>query len=496
MPAAVGGYEPLQQTKLLYLTQKTSAGLLEVMFAAIFLFLPQKPSSYKMLQIRLSHCTKPTKTQESCHSNKTWTESYIQKDRILTSKVIKDYLLTHLSDLVCVTVVLALLCEFVPVPAAAVRLPEAAPCCLPCCSRDVEPAVHLCLDRSPVVLPAAGGPAALAPSGGRGWPEVHLRGVLGALMPCSAGLHQVLSHTDADVDGDITRGLRSAQSLPARGAEDSAALQLEVFGAFLPEKIHPSLGDHLFSITSLQHWPNGKLNYWALPEHKPSSSVVLSARTILFHRWVTNVKHKSRKRSKNIPARNQLTMLRLLLFILLVIGNVELNPGPDSNAFILALFMYFLNYYASLLSCDKTGFYPSCLPAVTSQHTFPPTMPGLFLPSPILTDIHPSFSISTSCPVDNSVKKQRQKFHSYKKPTTLCQLGRMKGFKICHLNIRSLAPKLDELKISLAQAKPHIMAISESWLTPAIPDSFFSLPILFNPFCPANCNQLTFCIGL
>lgn len=90
------------------------------------------------------------------------------------------------------------------------------------------------------------------------------------------------------------------------------------------------------------------------------------------------------------------------------------------------------------------------------------TIPQLLFKSP---PVIPGFN-------SKPVKAQKRPLCLRKNPVTLCQLGRIRGFKICHLNMRSLVPKLDEFKIMLAQTKAHVMAISESWLTPIISDSF------------------------
>ena len=51
----------------------------------------------------------------------------------------------------------------------------------------------------------------------------------------------------------------------------------------------------------------------------------------------------------------------------------------------------------------------------------------------------------------------------------------MKGIKVCHLNVCSLVPKLEEIKIILMQTNIDVLALSETWLTPAIPDSFLEI---------------------
>lgn len=46
-----------------------------------------------------------------------------------------------------------------------------------------------------------------------------------------------------------------------------------------------------------------------------------------------------------------------------------------------------------------------------------------------------------------------------------------KGLKIMHLNIRSLVPKIDILKVWVAQHSPDILTLSETWLHSHICDS-------------------------
>ena len=74
---------------------------------------------------------------------------------------------------------------------------------------------------------------------------------------------------------------------------------------------------------------------------------------------------------------------------------------------------------------------------------------------------------------DQPRSKPRKK--NVKQIRTLRQLKNMKGFKICHLNVRSIRSKLDELKILTEQASPHLFIITESWLSPVIPDSFIAI---------------------
>ena len=49
------------------------------------------------------------------------------------------------------------------------------------------------------------------------------------------------------------------------------------------------------------------------------------------------------------------------------------------------------------------------------------------------------------------------------------------NFLVVHINIRSLLPHLDELKIAVRRLKPDILAISESWLDNTIRDNEISI---------------------
>jgi len=73
----------------------------------------------------------------------------------------------------------------------------------------------------------------------------------------------------------------------------------------------------------------------------------------------------------------------------------------------------------------------------------------------------------------NNVKKKQ-----YKKSNNNSHcLGPLncKGLKICHLNIRSLLPKIDEVKMLIKESNIDVLAISETWLSNIIPDSFVNI---------------------
>ena len=55
-------------------------------------------------------------------------------------------------------------------------------------------------------------------------------------------------------------------------------------------------------------------------------------------------------------------------------------------------------------------------------------------------------------------------------------LSRSRGLKRAHLNVRSLMPKLDSLKILLETKPFDVFTVSETWLKPSILDNEIHLP--------------------
>ena len=53
-------------------------------------------------------------------------------------------------------------------------------------------------------------------------------------------------------------------------------------------------------------------------------------------------------------------------------------------------------------------------------------------------------------------------------PQNLHELSETKGFKIIHIKIRSLLPKIEQLKILFAHSKIDVISVSETWLKPGI----------------------------
>ena len=50
-----------------------------------------------------------------------------------------------------------------------------------------------------------------------------------------------------------------------------------------------------------------------------------------------------------------------------------------------------------------------------------------------------------------------------------------KGLRICHLNIRSLVNKIDEIKVFCETHKPHALCLNETWLDTSIADGEIQL---------------------
>ena len=54
-------------------------------------------------------------------------------------------------------------------------------------------------------------------------------------------------------------------------------------------------------------------------------------------------------------------------------------------------------------------------------------------------------------------------------------ISKLKGVKIVHLNVRSLLPKFDQLKLLAKHYEQDVIIISETWTTSAIPVPIISL---------------------
>ena len=53
----------------------------------------------------------------------------------------------------------------------------------------------------------------------------------------------------------------------------------------------------------------------------------------------------------------------------------------------------------------------------------------------------------------------------------LDKLKKVRGLKIAHLNVQSLRPKIEQLRLLLAEHEIHVLTLSETWLHDGICDA-------------------------
>ena len=58
---------------------------------------------------------------------------------------------------------------------------------------------------------------------------------------------------------------------------------------------------------------------------------------------------------------------------------------------------------------------------------------------------------------------------------TFDELSAVKGFKIAHLNVRSIVKKIDQLRVLLHDSSVDIITFSETWLKPHIHSDILKL---------------------
>ena len=56
------------------------------------------------------------------------------------------------------------------------------------------------------------------------------------------------------------------------------------------------------------------------------------------------------------------------------------------------------------------------------------------------------------------------------------KLSTVKGLRICHLNVRSLVNKIDEMQVFCETHRPHVLSLNKTWLDSSISDSEIQLP--------------------
>ena len=55
-------------------------------------------------------------------------------------------------------------------------------------------------------------------------------------------------------------------------------------------------------------------------------------------------------------------------------------------------------------------------------------------------------------------------------------LGQAKGFKLVHLNVRSLLPKIEQIKAIINISNIDVLTISETWLNPLTHNKLIEIP--------------------
>ena len=55
------------------------------------------------------------------------------------------------------------------------------------------------------------------------------------------------------------------------------------------------------------------------------------------------------------------------------------------------------------------------------------------------------------------------------------KLSTVKGLRICHLNVRTLVDKIDEMRVFCETHRPHVLSLNETWLDSSISDSEIQL---------------------
>ena len=157
----------------------------------------------------------------------------------------------------------------------------------------------------------------------------------------------------------------------------------------------------------------------------------------------------------------------IALYLLVLAGDLELNPGPVSNPCGLCQKGCRSNQRA--IQCDQCDrwFHAKCLHMSQEEYSRlgEPSLTWYchtcLLPTADLNSVStPVMIASEATPRNNSP------------PVKI----KSRGLKIAHLNIRSLLGKLDQLKLLMSSKPFDILTLSETWLCKDILDSELELP--------------------
>ncbi|CAB4026053.1 Hypothetical predicted protein [Paramuricea clavata] len=143
--------------------------------------------------------------------------------------------------------------------------------------------------------------------------------------------------------------------------------------------------------------------------------------------------------------------------VLIVCNDIDLNPGPANETLVCT---------ACLKPIGKNQPRAECLRCKSVNH---------------LKCLESSFDINRTCKqcfvgMNGNINNDNDDYCS-QVTTEMNDIFRGSGVKIVHQNIRSLLPKIDELRllISSVQSKIDLFTLSETWLTDDVADSEVSI---------------------
>ena len=84
-----------------------------------------------------------------------------------------------------------------------------------------------------------------------------------------------------------------------------------------------------------------------------------------------------------------------------------------------------------------------------------------------------SKTVNTSGGTNNCIREQNPNCPGA--GLTIDKLQRVRGLKIAHLNLQSLRPKIEQVRILMAEHKIHLLTMSETWLHDGINDAEISV---------------------
>ena len=200
-----------------------------------------------------------------------------------------------------------------------------------------------------------------------------------------------------------------------------------------------------------------------------SSSLIWSGSggdKVLYHGRNSGLSRKykaNQQLSSCSKARSGIYLVKLSMcagYIVLLSGDVSTNPGPANSAKVQAL---------------DCGF---CMKAIKKNQ---PRM----LCNKCDLNFHfkcfgPDFEIAGNCRhccINSTVEECSESVEEYF-PSKLYEFVKLRGFKIVHQNVQSLASKIEQLCLLICELKSglHILALSETWLKSDVSDGEYEIP--------------------